>query len=142
MSCDLCDTVGGQLLWQDHRLRIVHVDEPGYPGYCRVIWNSHIAEMSDLNETERAHCMRTVFTVESLLREMLKPDKINLASLGNFTPHVHWHVIARFRGDPHFPQAIWGARQRDGAATPFDTAALAQRLSLQLASTPTARPRE
>lgn len=116
MSCELCDVVGGQLLWQNERLRVVYVDEPGYIGYCRVIWQTHVAEMTDLDEASRAHCMATVFAVEALLRELIKPDKINLASLGNFTPHVHWHVIARFCDDAHFPQSIWGVRQRQAIA--------------------------
>lgn len=120
MACELCNGGGGQLLWQDQQLRVAHINEPGYPGYCRVIWNTHVAEMSDLSETQRAHCMRVVFAVESVLRDLLQPDKINLVSLGNFTPHVHWHVIARFRGDAHFPQSIWGPRQRDGVAPALD----------------------
>lgn len=138
MTCELCDQSGGELLWQDARLRVVHVDEPGYGGYCRVIWNSHVAEMTDLADADRAYCMHVVFTVESLLRTLIAPDKINLASLGNFTPHVHWHVIARFRDDPHFPQALWGPRQREPAAeTRLDVATLrtqlAQGLALRLA---------
>lgn len=115
MTCELCATPGGTLLWQDSRCRVVGVDEPGYLGYCRVIWNTHVAEMTDLAEADRAHCMRVVLTVESVLRKLLAPDKVNLASLGNFTPHLHWHVIPRFRDDPHFPQAIWGPRQREGS---------------------------
>ena len=121
------------MLWQDRRLRVVYVHEADYPGYCRVIWNAHIAEMSDLGEDDRAHCMRVVFAVESLLRERLQPVKINLASLGNFTPHVHWHVIARFRDDPHFPQAIWGARQREPSAPCSDRSPLQQHLAQELA---------
>lgn len=117
MSCELCATVGGALLWEDSRCRVVLVDEPGYSGYCRVIWKVHVAEMTDLAVADRAHCMRVVFAVEAVLRELLTPDKINLASLGNFTPHVHWHVIPRFRDDPHFPQAVWGPRQRDAQTT-------------------------
>ena len=39
--------------------------------------------------------------------------KINLAALGNMVPHLHWHVIERFDWDSHFPQAVWGARQRE-----------------------------
>lgn len=133
MACDLCDNVGGRLMWEDEELRVVHVDEPGYPGYCRVIWKAHVAEMSDLREAQRVHCMRVVFAVESVLREMLRPDKINLVSLGNFTPHVHWHVIARFRGDAHFPQSIWGPRQREGSAPPLDLIALTTNLEHALA---------
>jgi len=131
MNCDLCQNSGGELLWQDDRLRVVYIAEPGYSGYCRVIWKSHVAEMTDLDEADRDHCMRVVFAVETLLRDLLKPDKINLASLGNFTPHVHWHVVARFRDDPHFPQAIWGARQRNPGVHPATH--LPQRLAQGLA---------
>lgn len=128
LACELCDSSGGELLWQDDRLRVVYVNEPGYPGYCRVIWNAHVAEMTDLDATSRDHCMHTVYAVEAVLRELLKPDKINLAALGNFTPHLHWHVIARFRDDPHFPQSIWGVRQRDLHPTPADSAGLPERI--------------
>jgi diadenosine tetraphosphate (Ap4A) HIT family hydrolase len=48
-----------------------------------------------------------------VLRDALAPTKINLAALGNMVPHLHWHVIARFDWDSHFPQPIWGTRQRD-----------------------------
>lgn len=113
MTCDLCNSEGGKILWRDARLRVVYVDEPGYPGYCRVIWQQHVKEMTDLAPGDRAHCMNTVFTVEAVLRELLAPDKINIASFGNFTPHVHWHVIPRYHDDAHFPQPVWGARQRE-----------------------------
>jgi diadenosine tetraphosphate (Ap4A) HIT family hydrolase len=23
-------------------------------------------------------------------------------------PHLHWHIIPRFEGDPHYPNPIWG----------------------------------
>lgn len=112
-SCDLCATAGGEILWQDAFCRVVLVDEPAYPGFCRVIWHEHVKEMSDLNPTEQNRLMRTVFAVESALRETLKPDKINLASLGNMVPHLHWHVIPRFKHDTHFPNPIWGVAMRD-----------------------------
>jgi diadenosine tetraphosphate (Ap4A) HIT family hydrolase len=50
-----------------------------------------------------------VFRVEAALRICLQPEKVNLASLGNMTPHLHWHVIPRRSGDPTFPQPIWAA---------------------------------
>lgn len=116
MKCDLCATTGDAVLWQDARCRVIHVEEPGYPGFCRVIWNAHIREMSDLDAADRDHCMRVVFAVEQALRAAMHPDKINLASLGNMVAHLHWHVIPRFVDDPHFPQPIWGLRQRTGVA--------------------------
>lgn len=131
MNCELCTTVGGELLWENKHCRVVLVAEPGYVGYCRVIWNMHVAEMTDLGDAERMHCLRVVLAVESVLRELLTPHKVNLASLGNFTPHLHWHVIPRFRDDPHFPQAIWGPRQRDAAVARED-ANLPERIAEKL----------
>ncbi|MBM3356353.1 MAG: HIT family protein [Betaproteobacteria bacterium] len=134
MTCELCVETGGTLLWRDERCRVVLVPEPGYPGYCRVIWNAHVREMTDLGEHERAAIMRVVFGVERVLRDLFAPEKVNLASFGNLTPHLHWHVIARFRDDPHFPGTVWGARQRDlhppsaGAHAEQIGAALARRL--------------
>lgn len=134
MKCELCATPVGTLLWQDARCCVVHVDEPGYPGFCRVIWSAHIREMSDLAAADREHCMRIVFAVERVLRTAMHPDKINLASLGNMVAHLHWHVIPRFADDPHFPQPIWGVRQRPGAAVRrgADTAELALALAAEL----------
>lgn len=60
--------------------------------------------------------MNVVYAVEAALRALLAPDKINLAALGNMVPHLHWHVIPRWRDDSHFPAAIW-AEGRKSAAT-------------------------
>jgi len=115
MACELCDTLGGEVLWQNPLCRVVLAASADYPGFCRVILNRHVKEMSDLTEVDRQSLMHVVFTVEDVLRRLMQPDKINLASLGNVVPHVHWHVIPRFADDAHFPQPIWGAQTRVGA---------------------------
>ena len=111
-ACVFCDSVGGELLWQDDLCRVVLVDDTNYVGFCRVILNEHIKEMTDLIEAERIKVMQMTFVVEQVLRDVLKPTKINLASLGNKTPHIHWHVIPRFENDVHFPEAIWSKEVR------------------------------
>ncbi len=113
-SCELCSQTGGELLWRDAACRVVLVADPDYAGYCRVIWNAHVREMTDLASAERLHCMRVVCEVELALRGVIKPHKINLASFGNLAPHLHWHVIPRFEDDAHFPNPVWGERQRPG----------------------------
>ena len=120
-GCVFCDGDGGRRLWRDARCRIVLTDEP-FAGFCRVIWNAHAREMTDLAAADRAHLMEVVFAVEAGLRTRLCPTKMNLAALGNVTPHLHWHVIPRFADDSHFPQPVWGARQRAAAprAVPDD----------------------
>ncbi|MDR2710425.1 MAG: HIT family protein [Burkholderiales bacterium] len=113
--CPFCAGDGGQVVSRDARCRVVLADEP-FPGFCRVIWNDHVAEFTDLAPADRAHCMSVVAAVETALRALLSPDKMNLACFGNLTPHLHWHVIPRFADDSHFPNSVWGACQRPGAA--------------------------
>ena len=112
-SCELCRSDGGILLWRDARLRIIAVGDPDIPAFLRVIWNDHVREMSDLDAADATCLLDVVLATERALRATLQPDKINVASLGNVVPHLHWHVIPRFAADAHFPQPIWGARQRD-----------------------------
>jgi diadenosine tetraphosphate (Ap4A) HIT family hydrolase len=111
--CPLCQTDGGSVLWRDAQCRVVRADEPDYPGFLRVILDAHVREMTDLAVAEREALMKVVFACEAALREVMAPDKVNLASLGNVVPHLHWHVIPRFGDDPHFPNPVWGVRHRD-----------------------------
>jgi diadenosine tetraphosphate (Ap4A) HIT family hydrolase len=123
------------VLWHDAFCRVVRADEPDYPGFLRVILKAHVKEMTDLPAAEQHALMRVVLACESALREVVAPDKVNLASLGNVVPHLHWHVIPRFADDPHFPNPVWGSRQRDSArAVPPDLdARLGAALSRQIA---------
>lgn len=134
-ACPLCLSAGGQVLWRAERWRVVRVEDADYPGFCRVIWNAHVAEMTDLGPADRNELMHVVFTVESVLRDRLRPRKINLASLGNQVPHLHWHVIPRFEDDAHFPDAVWAARRREVRAPAVDAAALRQALADRFAAT-------
>ena len=113
-SCALCVQAGGEVLWDDGFARVVLVGDADHPGFCRVILNAHNREMTDLAEVERNRLMSTVYVVEKLLRELLQPEKINLASFGNVVPHLHWHVIPRYADDPHFPGSVWSTRNGDG----------------------------
>ena len=115
MSCEFCSTPGGAVLWQNELCRVVRVDEPDYPGFCRVILKRHATEMTDLDPAERDGLMAVVYAVEEAIRATMQADKMNLASLGNMTPHVHWHVIPRFRDDRHFPGPIWAPPKREAA---------------------------
>lgn len=108
-ACPLCAGPAGELLWSEPCLRVVLADEPLNPGFTRVIWGAHVAEMTDLVAADRERLMAVVWAVERAQREVFVPDKINLASLGNQVPHLHWHVIPRWRDDPQFPQPVWAA---------------------------------
>lgn len=131
-GCELCGAASPAGAWQvvaaDERLRVLRVlDAAAFPAFYRVVWRAHVAEFSDLGAADRLHCMEAVAAVEQALRQILAPTKINLASLGNVVPHLHWHVLARFAWDSHFPAPIWAAAQRP---SPGDaTAQVASRLA-------------
>ena len=100
------------MLWRNDTFRVILVDDASYAGYCRVVLNRHVREMTDLTPAERTYIMHAVFVVEQVLRDLMQPDKINLASLGNQVPHLHWHVIPRFTDDAHFPDPVWAVARR------------------------------
>ena len=112
-NCPLCVTDGGALIWSGEKLRVIRAAEEGFPAFYRVVWNDHAAEFSDLSATDRIVCMDAVALVERVLREQLAPTKINLAAFGNMVAHLHWHVIARYDWDSHFPASVWAAAQRE-----------------------------
>lgn len=100
----------GQLIWRGDDCRVILVNDPDLPGFCRVIWNHHVTEMTDLSSGEREHLMALVFAVEEAVRHVMHPDKMNLASLGNLVPHIHWHVIPRYIDDAFFPGSAWSEK--------------------------------
>ena len=113
-NCTLCKDElkpeEGELIWRGDECRVILVNDPDLPGFCRVIWNHHVAEMSDLTYGEREHLMTLVFAVEEAMRHVMHPDKVNLAALGNIVPHIHWHVIPRYQDDAFYPGSAWSKR--------------------------------
>lgn len=120
-TCELCAPAAEKIAWEDAFCYVVPVSgEEGaaFPGFCRVVWRAHVREMTDLSTVERSQLMSRVFAVEIAVRRLANPDKINLASLGNVVPHLHWHVIPRWHDDSHFPAPIWANCRRAATARP------------------------
>ncbi|HEY9280994.1 MAG TPA: HIT family protein [Eoetvoesiella sp.] len=109
-DCPLCLAgTHDAALWQNQELRVIDAADPDYPGFTRVIWHEHIAEMTQLDQPARRHIMDVVWVVEQTLRKVLKPQKVNLAQFGNQVPHIHWHVIPRWTNDSRYPDTYWSA---------------------------------
>lgn len=136
MGCELCADSGGDLLWEDRHCRVVRATDAtgeAFPGFCRVIWKTHVAEMTELAAPDARHLMDVVLATERAVRRVVQPDKINLASLGNVVPHLHWHIIPRWTDDSHFPAPIWAAAKRAGTARAVPaSAALTRALCAEL----------
>ena len=108
INCPLCITTDKNILFTNKLFRIIHVHDEFYPGYIRLILNRHVAEMTDIDDKEAHNIFSTLLIIEQCIRDILNPDKINLACLGNVVPHLHWHIIPRYKNDRHFPNTVWG----------------------------------
>jgi diadenosine tetraphosphate (Ap4A) HIT family hydrolase len=116
-GCGYCEAKSETVLWRGERCRVILAREPGFAGWCRVVWNEHVRELSDLGDADREHLMRVVAVLERTLIGLLGPHKMNIAALGTGAPHLHFHVIPRFTDDPTFPDPAWVARLRECART-------------------------
>jgi diadenosine tetraphosphate (Ap4A) HIT family hydrolase len=99
---------------------------PVRPGYAYVIWNGrHVAEPTELDPEELAGFWADVATAARAIEGRFQPLKMNWMALGNSVPHLHVHLVPRYRTDPS-PGGPVEAHAFDSEATPpLDDAAMA-----------------
>ena len=113
MSCVLCTNRHPDEIWRNDRFYVIDAKDPSFPCFLRVIACRHVPELSALTPEERTELWAILDVMERTVLSELRPDKINLAQFGNMVPHLHWHLIARWKDDTHFPECPWGPKQRD-----------------------------
>ncbi len=69
--------------------------------------------MSEVPKEIRTEIYDLLDVIEKEMLAYYQPKKINIASFGNYVPHVHWHIMARFEEDSYFPEPMWGTKQRE-----------------------------
>src|SRR5262249_19887527 len=95
-ACELCREAGGGMAFRPGHWRVIRSVAGALPASSRVAWRAHVPEWPDPSLAPQAEVRGAVDGVERVLRATIAPAKINLASLGNMTPHLHWHVVSRF----------------------------------------------
>jgi len=106
-DCELCLTATLPILWQNNRFRVILVNNQNIKGYLRLELIEHVKEIHHLTPAIQSEMYKIMNIIENIVTDVYSPDKINLASLGNKIPHIHWHIIPRFTNDNFFPQSIW-----------------------------------
>jgi diadenosine tetraphosphate (Ap4A) HIT family hydrolase len=81
--------------------------------WVKVFTKREVKEFSACSTEEKIVIFEAIDIIEKLMLEYYQPQKINIASFGNILPHVHWHVMARFKEDSYFPEPMWGQKQRE-----------------------------
>jgi diadenosine tetraphosphate (Ap4A) HIT family hydrolase len=74
-------------------------------------------EMSEVPKEIKYEIYYLLDIIEKEMLDYYKPKKINIASFGNYMPHVHWHIMARFKEDSYYPEPMWGKKQRESSLT-------------------------
>ncbi len=95
-----------------------------FRGHCLVVLKEHRTELFHLTPAVRFVLMEEVSRLAEAVNRALGPDKINYELLGNRVPHLHWHVVPRYRSDPLWGRPIWAAPHDPAALPPEDRQAL------------------
>ena len=81
--------------------------------WLKIFTNKSIKEFSQCDDETKLEIFRCLDLIEKEMLSYFKPEKINIASFGNYVPHVHFHIMARFKEDSYFPEPMWGKKQRE-----------------------------
>ena len=88
-------------------LLLLHKDA-NYPWFILVPQRTQ-AEIYQLDEADRSQLMKESCLLAEALNSVFEPDKLNLATIGNMVPQLHYHHVVRFKNDPAWPGPVWGA---------------------------------
>lgn len=108
MECVLCSPESDKILWENERFYIIDASTKDFPLFIRLIPKKHVKELGDLTDEEFEELFFLIRKLDKLVASELNPTKVNWASFGNMTPHLHWHLIARWSDDRYFPECPWG----------------------------------
>lgn len=84
------------------------MDDANHPWLVLVPRIADAVEIIDLDGAQRTQLTAEIDAASHALKALFKPDKLNVAALGNVVPQLHVHVIARFRNDIAWPRPVWG----------------------------------
>ncbi|MCH9812731.1 MAG: HIT family protein [Epsilonproteobacteria bacterium] len=90
----------------------IEVEESEIP-WLKIFTKEPYKEFSQAPQVVKQEIWRLLDIIEKEMLSYYQPDKINIASFGNYLPHVHFHIMARFEEDSFFPEPMWGTKQRD-----------------------------
>lgn len=82
--------------------------DANYPWLILVPDRDQITEIFQLDWEDQVNLMRESSHVARVMMKVYKPDKLNIAALGNVVPQLHLHHIARYKDDPAWPAPVWG----------------------------------
>jgi diadenosine tetraphosphate (Ap4A) HIT family hydrolase len=87
--------------------RILMENEKHYPWLLLIPRRANVSRTIDLSMEDQVQLIKELDAIQRVMWEEFKPTQLNVAAIGNKTPQLHVHVIARFQGDPAWPNTVW-----------------------------------
>ena len=103
------------VIYENKHIKI-EIEESEIP-WLKIFTQDTYKEMSEVPSEIKFEIYDLLDIIEKEMIAYYKPKKINIASFGNYMPHVHWHIMARFEEDSYFPEPMWGKKQRESDFT-------------------------
>ncbi len=107
LDCPFCDDPDIVI---KNGLAFAHFDSyPVNPGHCLVITHRHVAEYFQATAEEKAAIWALVDEMKTIIDKEYSPDGYNVGvnigvAAGQSIPHLHIHVIPRYKGDMENPR--------------------------------------
>ena len=102
-------------------------DSQFFRGYCLLLCREPVADLEELSDEFRAQFLADMARLSAAVARVVAPHKINLESLGNVVPHLHWHVFPRQLSEAEPTKPVWLVMPpADSAEWAFDAARDAQ----------------
>jgi len=103
------------LVYQNNLIKVEI--EPFEIPWLKIFTIDNIKEFSQCSKKLQLEILEILNIIEVEMLKYFQPIKINIASFGNYVPHVHFHIQARFEQDSYFPEPTWGKKQRESNLT-------------------------
>lgn len=87
--------------------RVLLEDDAHYPWLFLVPRQPNISRIMDLSATDQLQLIKELDVIQKIMWEEFQPTQLNVAAIGNKTPQLHIHVIARYSSDPAWPHTVW-----------------------------------
>ena len=88
---------------------VLLMNDARFPWLVLVPRRPDLRELTDLDEADAARLTAETRTAVRVMESLSRPDKVNVATLGNVVEQLHVHVVGRFRSDPAWPGPVWGS---------------------------------
>lgn len=89
--------------------RVLLMNNRLFPWIILVPRQEDLRELIDLNVVDLHRLMDEIAVTSKVVNEIVNPDKLNVAALGNQVSQLHVHVVGRLQGDSAWPNPVWGA---------------------------------